>query len=229
MFLSGSTKALRIVTNAKLSPQEIFPEVGEHEANKIKENVQVFYDADGFDQSFYMLNSGLRPHLLNGDATIADVRTGLGWWSKDPIFIKPGSDLKLFAGVVIEPYTTLREELDKTGWDGAISEYDRIIIAPIKKILYEWRLFVVNGMVVASSQYKRHGKIEHDVRVPGYVIREAESFLIPLYKPDPVAFVMDVCLTDDGDIKIVEYNCINCSGFYQADVAELAYALKTAF
>lgn len=39
------------------------------------------------------------------------------------------------------------------------------------------------------------------------------------------AFVMDVVVMKIISVKIVEYNCINCAGFYAADVKALAGAL----
>lgn len=48
--------------------------------------------------------------------------------------------------------------------------------------------------------------------------------MIKLYQPGR-AFVIDVALTDDG-LKIVELNCINCSGFYEADIQKIIMSLN---
>lgn len=42
------------------------------------------------------------------------------------------------------------------------------------------------------------------------------------------AFVLDICLYQD-EYKIVEINCINCSGFYDADMSKLIQALENTF
>ena len=42
------------------------------------------------------------------------------------------------------------------------------------------------------------------------------------------AFVIDVCRTKDG-LKIVECNCINCSGFYNIDEQKLIVSLEENF
>ena len=39
----------------------------------------------------------------------------------------------------------------------------------------------------------------------------------PDYSP---AYVIDVCRTDDG-LKMLETNCINAAGFYEADLLKL--------
>ena len=51
--------------------------------------------------------------------------------------------------------------------------------------------------------------------------------MISIYQPAE-AFVMDICLTPDG-WKIVEINCINCSGFYNGDMQKLLIALENYF
>jgi ATP-grasp domain-containing protein len=33
--------------------------------------------------------------------------------------------------------------------------------------------------------------------------------------------VMDTCLLDTGELKVVEFNCINGSGFYDHDVKKI--------
>jgi hypothetical protein len=42
------------------------------------------------------------------------------------------------------------------------------------------------------------------------------------------AFVLDVCEADD-ELKVVEVNCINCAGFYRADMYKLTMALEKHF
>jgi hypothetical protein len=51
--------------------------------------------------------------------------------------------------------------------------------------------------------------------------------MVDLYKVAP-AFVMDICLTPDG-WKIVEINCVNCSGFYRGDLQKLVMALEDLY
>ena len=48
--------------------------------------------------------------------------------------------------------------------------------------------------------------------------------MISLYQPTK-AFVMDIAYTDEG-LKIVELNCINCSGFYEANIQKIIMELN---
>ncbi|WP_236626176.1 ATP-grasp domain-containing protein [Actibacterium mucosum] len=43
----------------------------------------------------------------------------------------------------------------------------------------------------------------------------------PDYSP---AYVIDVCRTDDG-LKMLETNCINAAGFYEADLLKLVLSI----
>jgi len=43
------------------------------------------------------------------------------------------------------------------------------------------------------------------------------------------AFVIDVCEAPGNEVKIVEINTLNCSGFYACDVPKLVMALEEAF
>lgn len=39
------------------------------------------------------------------------------------------------------------------------------------------------------------------------------------------AYVMDICRTDTG-MRLLETNCINAAGFYDADLVKLAHAVN---
>jgi hypothetical protein len=42
------------------------------------------------------------------------------------------------------------------------------------------------------------------------------------------AFVIDVCLTDNG-WKVIECNCINSAGFYDADIQKIIISLENFY
>ena len=43
-----------------------------------------------------------------------------------------------------------------------------------------------------------------------------------------ISFVIDICLVDN-EWKIVECGCINCAGFYKADLQKLLMSLEDNF
>ena len=65
------------------------------------------------------------------------------------------------------------------------------------------------------------------LRVLGTIDEEAIEFckrMIDIFQLAK-AFIIDVALTDNG-CKIVECGCINCAGFYNADIQKLLIALE---
>jgi len=65
---------------------------------------------------------------------------------------------------------------------------------------------------------------DHDLDLKVRVQRLAD-----IYQPAE-AFVLDVCQLENNDeLKIVEINCMNCSGFYEANMELLLHALELHF
>ena len=52
--------------------------------------------------------------------------------------------------------------------------------------------------------------------------------MIKIYEPAE-AFVIDVCLLLNGEMKIVEINCFNSSGFYDADIQKIVMSIEDNF
>lgn len=77
--------------------------------------------------------------------------------------------------------------------------------SPIQKIAREVRVWVINNKPVCAGQYRP------DVRIVDL------SEIVPHVPTTPLAnIVVDLALVDDG-WKIVEFNCLNTSGFYAVD------------
>lgn len=86
----------------------------------------------------------------------------------------------------------------------------------------EYRFFMVDDNVVASSKYAESGRADFLSDVPAH-IREFSKKIALEYKPDE-AYVLD--LTEyNGQIKIVEYNNINTSALYCSDINKLTDAI----
>jgi len=143
-------------------------------------------------------------------------------------FARPTKDTKAFSGQLFD-----RKEW--TDWvKGVIKEEaiagekiltnERIFIASTKAIEQEIRCWVVKGIIITTSLYKLGSRViyqnyDHEL----YITRFAQS-MANIYQPAD-AFVMDVCLTG-GELKIVEINCINCAGFYYANMDKLMEAIE---
>lgn len=110
-----------------------------------------------------------------------------------------------------------------------------IQIATPKKILKEFRFWVVGGQVITGSQYRLGNRTVYDPLVD----RDAWEFAQYAVKMFQLAdaFVIDIAMIDvelesgwglgvDPRYKIVEAGCINSAGFYRADLQKLVMALE---
>lgn len=179
----------------------------------------LFFDPD----QDYVKASQHRCDMLNGELclTAGEVvsylsRTynqGLEW------FIRPSQDLKHFSGQVMGSREILDWFHDAMSCDMSgtykIDEDLMIILATPKKISAEWRWFIVDGKIIDGSMYRAHGQMRKVHETDKRVIAEAQRFADG-WLPSPCC-VMDLALVDDK-MKVIEFNCINSSGFYDHDV-----------
>lgn len=103
------------------------------------------------------------------------------------------------------------------------NENTEIQVGTPKEIYKEIRFWVVGGKVITGSTYK----IGTEVIYTDVFEDEAKEFaqqMVDIYQLAD-AFVIDVCLTDKG-WKIVECNCINCAGFYKANMQKVIMELE---
>ena len=230
VFVHCSVKVLEIF-NSDAKATEIFPHAPSafFLYDSIKEGL--FYDKKRFDQAYYaempLDNGTLRELLLNGDCCVLPLHICLNTTYSEDLFVKPTSDLKLFTAGVLEKGKTLKEMLSEQTTDSRLESRRcyTVMFAPVRNdILAEYRFFVVNEAVCAGSQYRKDGQLAYSSDVP-YSVWKYAGELAVLYQPAE-AFVMDLAVLPNDDIKIVEYNCINCSGVYDADVTKLAMALR---
>jgi len=137
-----------------------------------------------------------------------------------PMFVRPAEDTKAFDGAVFTPeaFDTLRE-------NNSLRDI-RVCVSPPRDIMREYRLFFVSGRVVTGSLYKRAGEIALSSDVDPEAITYAEA-VADRWSPAP-AFVMDVALASDR-YWVVEFNNINSSGFYAADVSRYVEAIERSF
>jgi len=187
---------------------------------KAPKNWHIFYDPQTFDQSVY-------GPLLDDLALNADPDVKLLGEVKHlkqhvtPLFVKPASDLKAFAGMVIEPGQSIAERLAETTQDCSLSDSEQIIIAPTQIILEEFRCYMRGPRMMGASRYKT-GNRPTCAPVTNDEHEELWMFAYVVAKKwVPAAFyALDVARTPTG-FKVVEFNCINCSGRYAADRGRL--------
>lgn len=216
--IRGGTKVLTVLTkvnslreiNELLNPQQIRDSV-EYLTN-LKNGI--FYNEQNFDQAHY---GQLNLPLLNSGASLYPIRTNLYLSFPTDVFIKPSKDQKSFNAGILDKGRTIHEFVtSQMHHESYIDEM--AVIAPCKKILAEYRFFVVEQQVITGSQYRRDNKLQISSTIPRKVWDIAKEFAL-LYQPHDV-FTMDLAETPEGTL-IVEYNCWNASGLYATDVTKI--------
>lgn len=145
-----------------------------------------------------------------------------------PKFIRPVLDTKTFSGKVFEPeeFETWKNntiELNETGYT-TLSNDTVVLVAEPKKLYHEYRFFIVDSKVSTASCYAYAGKLlTQYVPVPDNLV-DAVNYLLEFYNPAP-AFVLDIVETNNAH-KVVEINCINGAGYYNADISKLVQDLS---
>jgi hypothetical protein len=152
---------------------------------------------------------------------------------QEEIFIRPDLDLKHFSGQVIDSIECadwLEDAMSLPPESGsyAIDPEMLVCISTPKKIKAEWRYFIVGGKVVSGSMYRCHGQMKQEKVIESDVIYEAQGFADG-WMPNKTC-VMDLALyecpsTGLDKVGIIEFNCINSSGFYDNDVDAVFAAL----
>lgn len=107
---------------------------------------------------------------------------------------------------------------------GSLRHDTRLMLATPARILTEWRLWVVNDVVVTSSLYREGSRVVYRPEIDA----DAHGFAHELVAANPgyaPAYVMDICRTEDG-LRLLETNCINAAGFYAADPQRLVMAIE---
>jgi hypothetical protein len=143
------------------------------------------------------------------------------------IFIRPNDDSKSFCGEIVEFQRVQAWYENLIGYENVNLDLDtKIVTCPPYNIKKEWRLWIVNKKVIASSQYKEGQSIKKIKDAPKEVVEFAES-RCQEYVPHDI-FVMDICLCTN-ELFILECGCLNSAGFYAADVHKIVKEVTNYF
>ena len=174
----------------------------------------VFFAPENFRYEAYV--AGYGSAVLNAGAQVTSLDELLK--SSHPpnaeLFVRPVDDSKHFTGRALR-------FADVAGFQNSLSLPGELalVVAEVREIDAEWRLFLVEAKVVGGSMYRPSA----DRVLPSELIQFAES-AAQQWTPAPV-FVMDVARIDRS-WKIVECNCFNGSRFYDADVGAIVRAVS---
>ena len=174
-----------------------------------------------------------QPYLLNGrDALFLKLHEiperlpddGRHW------FLRPVDDSKEEPGRVRasgEIVTLARKVLALSADElprGSLRHDTELMLTQPVKILKEWRVWVVGGQVVTYSLYKEGARVGYRPEIDEDALAFAQDMVArnPEYA---AAYVIDICRVAEG-LRLLETNCINAAGFYEADLVKLARAIE---
>lgn len=187
------------------------------------------WDGEGFAASAVARELG--PLALNGEARAvpwsraAEAAEAAGWGR---VFVRPDAEAKEFAGRTMDA-ADLAAWVGRLRAQGYFAERDpAVLVGPVRRLGREWRLFLVDGRVVASGQYAQGGEPARGPEAPAEALDLAHEALAH-HAPAP-ALVMDVAEVEEADgrwaLRVVELNSINSAGFYGCDPIPVVMALS---
>jgi hypothetical protein len=179
----------------------------------------IFWEDDWFDPDNWAQH---RNDMLNQSVRTISLEELRTHWIQEPTFVKPVS-VKEFTGMVLEgpdkewfmkEYSALPNSLD-------------VCCSPMQDIEREWRFWIVNGKIATGSLHKKYGYLTIREPIPEDVYAQANRMSKDwLLNP---TIVMDIAQMRDGTYKVVEFNSINSSGFYNADIRKIVEALEESY
>jgi hypothetical protein len=174
-------------------------------------------------------------HLLNDDVVIGPFQSIEIEW--DEFFIRPCKDNKAFTGTIttksdyydwVDKVRIVKASGYGSGEDVNFDLDEMVMVSPVQNIQREVRFYVVDGDIATHSTYKLGSKTQyHGEEFTDTDAIEFVNKVISMWQPDD-AFVIDVALVNN-EYKIIEINCINCSGLYKSNVGKLAGKLHRYF
>ncbi len=130
------------------------------------------------------------------------------------VFVRPDSPLKPFSGRVVA-----RDAISLRALDHGFYYDDEqlpVVVAPAVAVTHEWRFVVVDGSVVAGSDYTPTGRLAGASLSPGHrAWAYAADLASRVPAPDP-AYVLDVCQSEAG-LRLLELNPFSGADLYGCD------------
>lgn len=144
--------------------------------------------------------------------------------TREEWFLRPNEDDKSFAGTVMSS-SEIKEWYEKILQvnNPQLHADTNIMVAPIQQLIKEWRNIVIDGKVIDSSRYMRHGKLQIKKEdCPPEMLQFVEK-QVKVYAPNDI-FVIDIAETNQG-YKIIECNCFNGTGFYEHNIQKIVKSI----
>lgn len=189
----------------------------------------LFFDEPAFSVSTWIAQRA--DDMLNRGSIVTQVRHMIpilrGFDPESFWHIRPDGDMKVFSGMVMradEAVAWLEKGAAVMTDSTLFSQETPIAVSHAQTLLAEWRWFIVNGKVIDGAMYRVNGSLCRGHETNPEVIKEAQ-WLADGWLPHETC-VMDTALPETFDEPlIVEFNCLNASGFYNNDVPKILKAV----
>lgn len=139
------------------------------------------------------------------------------------IFVRPDRNTKSFNGRVVAQEDFLKWYDTEVGFNDP-DPGSMVVVAKPVNLDGEWRFVVGDGHVISSSSYRISGKLDYKASVPSGATLLAETVAQDHWQPDEI-YVVDICMTNLAEFKVVEIGSVNCAGLYGCDVGKVMDAM----
>lgn len=197
-----------------------------------------YWDRDRFQLSYYLPRLDPAIPYLNETGVFYPAgmlpllpRLNPGHYRDTGMFIRPDSGQKPFPGVTIPREAFLSDATSAAALAEFLATYKispqaLCFVAPARPLdTVEWRCWIVNRQVVASSPYSWTETCPW-APAPPEVLTVAEQVAAQAWQPD-IAYVADIA-TMGGKAYLLEFNAASTAGIYQAPIEPLFTALRSA-
>lgn len=190
---------------------------------KLNKPLGIFFN-DNFSMENYIKIWGKK--MLNSGAKI----TTFNKFTKethDPkalFFIRPDADDKSFAGDVMAFGDICDWSVNITRSDSSYLDGNtKIIVGEAYNVKKEWRNYIVDGKVVASTKYRQNFRLKKCSEDIPKEMLDFTQRMIDIYEPHEI-FAMDIALCGD-EYYIIECGAMNSVGFYAASIEDIVTAI----
>lgn len=169
-------------------------------------------------------------HVLNYGAIVGKFRDITP--PDGSFFIRPVEDTKSFAGQIMDEASQFeywRKSIILGDFPFAtLGPEDEIMMAPIKQIYAEYRLYVIGGKIVTGSRYKLGHRVFYTTDLDPDMLTYAEE-RIKEWCPRRAVCLDIAHVAGDEPYKIIETNAISSSGFYACDMGKFINAINDEY
>lgn len=175
-------------------------------------------------------------HMLNtkgvmlpfGELKRRDIGNVTRLINSNKIHIRPDNALKIAEAsqfLLSKPFWT--QWLSETEKHSGASDTTLFWLFARKEIVAEYRCLVHKGKLITYSPYSHF-----DSQYQGSIDEESISAFVANVAPkidiDDKIYILDLALTSDGELKVIELNCMATSGWYEIDAGLACGALVEA-